>query len=114
MGMKKHKQKVQLPPELPPHVPKDEIEVSDEDLDFVNENQEYWLERENDHLEDLKDEAKKDNDIQRRMAKNYAMRDKIARAELKRAHEKIEALTKQEEKKSLDIPAEASLHASNI
>lgn len=41
MGKKKQKQKVVLPPELPPDVPEDEIEVSDEDLDFVNKNQEY-------------------------------------------------------------------------
>ncbi|KAL4554492.1 hypothetical protein LXL04_039323 [Taraxacum kok-saghyz] len=41
MGKKKQKQKVVLPPELPPDVPEDEIEVSDEDMDFVNKNQEY-------------------------------------------------------------------------
>lgn len=39
--MGKKKQKVVLPPELPPDVPEDEIEVSDEDLQFVNENQDY-------------------------------------------------------------------------
>ncbi|KAJ9562603.1 hypothetical protein OSB04_007763 [Centaurea solstitialis] len=39
--MGKKKQKVMLPPELPPDVPEDEIEVSDEDLDFVNRNKEY-------------------------------------------------------------------------
>lgn len=41
MARKKQKQKVILPPELPPDVPEDEIEVSDEDLEFVNKNQEY-------------------------------------------------------------------------
>ncbi|KVI10244.1 Armadillo-like helical [Cynara cardunculus var. scolymus] len=41
MGKKKQKQKVVLPPELPPEVPEDEIEVSDEDLEFVNRNKEY-------------------------------------------------------------------------
>ncbi|CAK7355459.1 unnamed protein product [Dovyalis caffra] len=42
MGKKnKQKQKVFLPPELPPEVPDDEIEVSDEDLQFVNENLDY-------------------------------------------------------------------------
>jgi len=66
------------------------------------------------HLKNLLEKAKKDNDIQRRMVKHYAMRDKIARAKLKRAHAKIEALTKKEKKKRLDILAEASLHASNI
>ncbi|KAM0063566.1 putative nucleolar complex-associated protein [Helianthus debilis subsp. tardiflorus] len=41
MGRKKQKQKVVLPPELPPEVPEDEIEVSDEDLEFVNKNRDY-------------------------------------------------------------------------
>nr|XP_043622694.1 nucleolar complex protein 3 homolog [Erigeron canadensis] len=39
--MGKKKQKVVLPPELPPEVPDDEIQVSDEDLDFVNSNRDY-------------------------------------------------------------------------
>ncbi|KAI3675652.1 hypothetical protein L1987_85244 [Smallanthus sonchifolius] len=41
MGRKRQKQKVVLPPELPPEVPEDEVEVSDEDLEFVNKNREY-------------------------------------------------------------------------
>ena len=60
---------------------------------MMNENQEYWLERANTHLEDLLSKANRDIDNQRRMAKYYAMRNKIARAKLKRAHAKIEALT---------------------
>jgi len=47
------------------------------------------------------------------MAKYYTLTNKIARAKLKRAHAKIEALTKQEEKRRLDILFKASLHASN-
>ncbi|KAL6514033.1 hypothetical protein OROHE_019489 [Orobanche hederae] len=39
--MGKKKQKVVLPPQLPPEVPDEEIEVSDEDLHFVKENVEY-------------------------------------------------------------------------
>lgn len=35
------KQKIILPPELPPEISEDEVEVSDEDLQFVNENRDY-------------------------------------------------------------------------
>lgn len=38
---KKQKQKIILPPELPPEILEDEIEVSDEDLQFVSENRDY-------------------------------------------------------------------------
>lgn len=38
---KSQKQKIVLPPELPPEIAEDEIEVSDEDLQFVNENLDY-------------------------------------------------------------------------
>lgn len=41
MVKKKHKQKIVLPPELPPEITEEEIEVSDEDLQFVNENSDY-------------------------------------------------------------------------
>lgn len=43
------------------------------------------------------------------MAKHYSMRHKIARAKLKRAEAKIEALTHQEEKYKLNLLVEASL-----
>ncbi|KAF3655466.1 putative serine/threonine-protein kinase pakE-like [Capsicum annuum] len=39
MGRKK--QKIVLPPELPPEIPDEAVEVSDEDMQFVSENQEY-------------------------------------------------------------------------
>ncbi|KAK7262342.1 hypothetical protein RJT34_29910 [Clitoria ternatea] len=39
--MGKKKQKIILPPELPPEIPDDEVEVSDEDLQFVKENLGY-------------------------------------------------------------------------
>ncbi|XWS42902.1 hypothetical protein CRYUN_Cryun16bG0054300 [Craigia yunnanensis] len=43
MGKSKGKQRKQiiLPPELPPEINEDEIEVSDEDLQFVDENKDY-------------------------------------------------------------------------
>lgn len=44
MGKKqkqKQQQKIVLPPDLPPEIPDDEVEVSDDDLRFVNENRAY-------------------------------------------------------------------------
>ncbi|KAB1216922.1 hypothetical protein CJ030_MR4G016065 [Morella rubra] len=41
MGKKSQKQKIVLPPELPPEIAEDEIEVSDEDLQFVKQNSDY-------------------------------------------------------------------------
>ena len=41
MVKKNQKKKIVLPPELPPEIAEDEVEVSDEDLQFVNENQDY-------------------------------------------------------------------------
>ncbi|KAJ7948944.1 Nucleolar complex protein 3 like [Quillaja saponaria] len=39
--MGKQKQKIVLPPELPPEITEEEVEVSDEDLQFVKENRDY-------------------------------------------------------------------------
>ncbi|PQP93619.1 hypothetical protein Pyn_19809 [Prunus yedoensis var. nudiflora] len=41
VAKRKQKQRIILPPELPPDVSEDEIEVSDEDKDFVDQNREY-------------------------------------------------------------------------
>lgn len=41
VAKRKQKQRIILPPELPPDVSEDEIEVSDEDRDFVDQNREY-------------------------------------------------------------------------
>ncbi|KAJ1379856.1 hypothetical protein SESBI_46519 [Sesbania bispinosa] len=38
---KKPKQKIVLPPDLPPEIPDDEVEISDDDLQFVKENRAY-------------------------------------------------------------------------
>lgn len=35
------KQRIILPPDLPPEVAEEEIQVSDEDLQFVNDNLDY-------------------------------------------------------------------------
>lgn len=66
-------------------------------IDFSGDR-ESWLERENLNLEGLLEKAKRDTDIQRNMARHYAMRNMIARAKLKRAHTNIRALTESKEK----------------
>ncbi|XP_057435299.1 nucleolar complex-associated protein 3 [Lotus japonicus] len=38
---KKPKQKIILPPELPPEIPDDEVEISDDDLQFVKDNRAF-------------------------------------------------------------------------
>ena len=58
------------------------------------------------------EKSKRDNDIQRKMDKHYAMRNKIARAKLKRALAKIRALTELKEKEKLNILADFSFQAS--
>ena len=78
---------------------------------MINEDRDHWLDRANQHLEKLLDKARKDNDIQIRMAKHYAKRNRIARSKLKRENAKIETLTMKKEEGRLDILVEASLHA---
>lgn len=80
----------------------------------IAENRESWLERVRTHLETLLGNVNRDVELQRKMAKYYARRNQAVRSKLKRAHEKIDKLTKQEERRRLDILAEASLHASNL
>ena len=69
----------------------------------INDNREQWIDRDNQNLEKLLEKENRDNDVLRRKSKHYAQRDKIARAKLKRANAKIEALTMKEEEIRLDI-----------
>lgn len=78
---------------------------------MINENQEHWLDKVNQNLEKKLDKANKENDIQIKMKKYYAMRNKIVREKLRKANAKIQALNKKEEEGRLDILVEASLHA---
>ena len=55
----------------------------------IEYNREPWLERANTHLEDQLEKTQKDLGLQKKMAKHYALRNKIARAKLKRALAKI-------------------------
>ena len=76
---------------------------------MINENREHWIERVNNDLENLLDKAKRNNEIEKNMEKQYAYRERISGAKLKAAKEKIETLTKQREEDKLDILADASL-----
>jgi len=88
-----------------------ELTLNEKFTKMINENWEHWLERVKNHLEKPLGKAKRDTDMQRNMAKYYFRRNQIARAKLKAARARIQALNHQEEKKKLDILAEASLHA---
>ena len=61
------------------------------------------------HLEGLLEKTKRDFDLQKKMARHYALRKKIARAKLKRSFENIQALKEAKDKEKLDILADASL-----
>ena len=73
---------------------------------------EPWLERENIYLEDKLEKANKYLDLQRKMTKHYAQRNQVARAKLKKAHAKIQALKEEKDQENLGILTEASLQAS--
>ena len=77
----------------------------------INENLENQFESINEHLEKLLEKEKKDNDIQRNMAKHYCRRNQIARSMLKKVNSKLDNLIMQEEKRKLENLTEASLHA---
>ena len=70
------------------------------------------LARENVHLEDHLEKTKRDLDMQKKMARNYALRNKIARAKLIRALAKIQSLKEAKYKEKLDILVDASLQVS--
>ena len=57
---------------------------------------------------------KEDRDLhlQRKMTKHYALRHQIARAKLKRALAKVQALEEEKGQKKLNILADASMQAS--
>ena len=75
----------------------------------ISYDREPWLERENLHLEGQLEKAMRDLDMERKMAKHYAMRNIIARVKLKRALAKIQALKEAKDKEKLDIISDASL-----
>ena len=78
----------------------------------IEYDREPWIERENIHLEGQLERTKRDLYLQKKMARHYALRNKMARAKLKIALAKIQALKEAKGKYNLDILANASLHAS--
>ena len=63
-------------------------------------------------MEDQLEKTQRDLGLQKKMAKHYALRNQIARAKLKRALAKIQALKEAKGKKNLEILFDASLQAS--
>ena len=63
----------------------------------IDYDQNPWLERENTHLEVKLEKANKYLDLQRNMTKNYAQRNQITRAKLKKAHAKIKSLKEEKD-----------------
>ena len=77
----------------------------------INENQENWFQRVNNHLENLLEKEKKDNDMQRKIKTHYCKRNQIARSKLKKVKSKLDNLIMQDEKRKIYILAKASLYA---
>ena len=76
----------------------------------INEGREIWLSRFNEHLENLLNEAKRDNKLQRHMTSHYLTRDTISQVRLKQVKKRLkEAQMKLKEKENLDLLAKASL-----
>ena len=82
-----------------------ELTLNEQFSKMVNEKWGHWLERVNNHLENLLNKGKRENKIHINMVKYYCRRNQIARAKLKAAKARIEALIHQGEKKKLDILA---------
>ena len=49
----------------------------------IDYDRKSWLERENSHLEDQLEKTQRNLDLQKKMARHYALRNKIVRAKLK-------------------------------
>lgn len=87
----------------------DQLTLNEKLAMVINENREPWLDRANQNLENILEKANRDNHLLMRKVKHHAQKEKIAMAKLKKANAKVEALTMLEEKRKLDILAEASL-----
>ena len=78
----------------------------------IAHDQEPWLERAKIDLEAKLKKANQDLDLQRKMTKHYARRNQVARAKLKKAQTKIQALKEAKGQANLGILAQASLQVS--
>ena len=61
------------------------------------------------HLEGQLEKTKRDLDLRKNTARHYALRNKIARAKLKKSLAKIQPIKEEKEKEKLEILSDASL-----
>ena len=71
----------------------------------IEHDRESWPKRANIHLEAKLEKANKDLDLQGIMTKHYAQRNQFARAKLKKAQNKIQALKEEKSQANLGILA---------
>lgn len=73
---------------------------------------EYWLDKVNDHLENLLEKSNRDNQLPRHMAHHYQTRNMICSIKVKQLKNKLkETLKDQNEKSNLEMLAEESMRA---
>ena len=89
----------------------DQAKQQDRDLELDKES---WLERENIHLETKLKKANDGLNLQRKMTKHYAQKNKLACAKLKEALMEIKNLKREKEHDSLGFLAESSQQVSKI
>ena len=76
----------------------------------IEADRESWLERENMHLEKMREKAKKEKKMLRHMVYHYLARKKVCKARIRTLKAKLrKALRKRKEKDKLQNLAEASL-----
>lgn len=74
------------------------------------ENKAYWLERINDHFEELLKEANRATKLHRHMAMHYCTRNKVSQVKIKHLKDMLrQTLRRKKDNDKIDSIAEASL-----